>query len=332
MWTLLLGIVLLIITIISIFYEPRKFINIILVVLSAVFIFIGIIDLLSLDTSFKWIPFVFVFAIIPLCMIIIAILLIINTFTVIKKEGLSFSNLLSGFAGFGIIIALCATVFFILSINLTTLTAAILALIIIYTTYFSLFFLGFLIYSFLYSVLPKNLKCDYIVIHGCGLSHGEDVTPLLKGRIEKAVEVYEKTNKKAFFIPSGGKGSDEKISEAEAIKNYLLAKNIPENKIELEDKSTTTYENLKFTKELLDKKGQEYSCILVTNDYHTLRTAIYSKKLKLNAQVVGSKTARYYWPSAFIREYIALMMKLNWLTFIVFIFWIFILVNALMPF
>ncbi len=332
MWMLILGIILLIIMIISTIYEPRKFINVILVTLSAIFIFMGMVNLLELDKNLQWIPFIFVFAFVPICMLIIAILLIIDGFMMIKKEGKSLKNLLSTFAGFSIIIAMCSGVVILLDIKLNTFIYSILGFIVIYAIYFSTIFMGFLIYSFLYGLMPKNLKCDYIVIHGCGLSNGENVTPLLKGRIEKAIEIYKKTNEKAIFIPSGGQGSDEKISEAEAIKRYLISKNIPENKIELEDKSTTTYENLKFTKKMLDEKKEKYSCILVTNNYHAFRTGVYSKRLKMNAQVIGSKTALYYWPSAFIREYIALMMKLNWLTIIVFIFWMLITISALMPF
>ena len=49
---------------------------------------------------------------------------------------------------------------------------------------------------------------------------------------------------------------------------------------------------------------------------------MYAKKLKMNAHAIGAKTALYYLPSAFIREYIALMMKLNWFSLLIFILWV----------
>ena len=254
MLSLIIGIILLIILVFGILKEPRNFINVILLVLSGSFLFIGLANLLSESEKMYIIPIILAFCLIPIGMLIISVFLIINGFIMIKKEGKSLKNLLSLFAGIGIIIGMCAGVFYIISYKLNTITYAILVLIIIFATYFSITFLGFFIYSILYSIIPKKLKCDYIIIHGCGLSKGEEVTPLLKNRIEKAIEIYERTKRTAVFIPSGGKGDDEKISEAEAIKRYLIKRGIPEEKIELEDKSTTTYENLELSKKMLDKK------------------------------------------------------------------------------
>ena len=55
------------------------------------------------------------------------------------------------------------------------------------------------------------------------------------------------------FVPSGGKGSDEIISEGEAIKRYLIEQGIPEKDILAETKSTTTEENFKYAYELIRK-------------------------------------------------------------------------------
>ena len=74
------------------------------------------------------------------------------------------------------------------------------------------------------------------------------MTPLLKRRVDKALAIYYKCKKKPKIVVSGGKGSDEKISEAEAMANYLFSKGIARNQVILEKKSTNTYENLKFSK------------------------------------------------------------------------------------
>lgn len=65
-----------------------------------------------------------------------------------------------------------------------------------------------------------------VYILGCGIRKDGTLLPLLKGRVDKAIESYNKqleaTGKKAVFVPSGGQGSDEIISEGEAMKRYLI--------------------------------------------------------------------------------------------------------------
>jgi uncharacterized SAM-binding protein YcdF (DUF218 family) len=59
----------------------------------------------------------------------------------------------------------------------------------------------------------------------------------------------------------------------------------------------------------MEKTGQPYSCLLVTSNYHVLRAVILARSLGLNAQGIGSPTALYYLPAAFIREYIAVIFR-----------------------
>ena len=117
--------------------------------------------------------------------------------------------------------------------------------------------------------------------------------------------VYRKDPSPTKFIPSGGKGADESISEAEAMKRYLLEQGIPEDDIILEDKSTTTLENLKFSKNIIDsREGRKYTA-LVTSNYHVYRALRYCRRVGLKCKGIGSHVAFYYWPSALIREFIA---------------------------
>ena len=92
---------------------------------------------------------------------------------------------------------------------------------------------------------------DFILILGCRIRKDGQVTPLLKGRADAAIRFANMqknaTGKDIIFIPSGGKGSDETISEAEAVKNYLISQNIGENNIIVEDKSSNTAENFRFS-------------------------------------------------------------------------------------
>ena len=180
---------------------------------------------------------------------------------------------------------------------------------------FGFAFAGFMIYSILYLFIPKKKPYDFIIIHGAGLLGGEKVTPLLKRRIDKAVEAYHQSkNPHIKIIASGGQGEDEKISEAQAITNYLLAEtDIPRDAIILEAQSRTTYENLLYSKEIGEKMVADPQFLFVTNDYHVFRTSTYARKLGMKGDGLGCRTAGYYIPSAFIREYVALCVKLKWL-------------------
>ena len=112
------------------------------------------------------------------------------------------------------------------------------------------------------------------------------------------------------IIASGGQGGDEKISEAQAICNYLLEEtDVPREAILLEEDSTTTYENLLFSKEMGEKLVTSPRFLFVTNDYHVFRTSTYARQLRMKGDGLGCRTAGYYIPSAFIREYVALCVK-----------------------
>ena len=171
--------------------------------------------------------------------------------------------------------------------------------------YLSLSFLIFMIYVLFLQIVPKKRDFDYVIIHGAGLLEGNRVSKLLSDRIDKAIEVYHKDPTPPVMIPSGGQGTDETVSEARAMADYLLSKGIPEEKIIPEDKSTTTYENLLNSKSIIDGRADGHYIALVTSNYHVYRALRHCRKIGLECTGIGSRVAFYYWPSALIREYIA---------------------------
>ena len=144
---------------------------------------------------------------------------------------------------------------------------------------------------------------------------------LLRDRIDKALEVYHKDPTPPILIPSGGQGTNETVSEARAMADYILSKGIPADKVLIEDKSTTTLENLKNSKALIEEREGGRYVALVTSNYHVYRALRYCRKIDLKCTGIGSHVAFYYWPSALIREYVAvhaepkhlLMLILGWL-------------------
>ena len=157
------------------------------------------------------------------------------------------------------------------------------------------------------------MNFNYVIIHGCGLIGGEKLSKLLSNRVDKAIEIYNRCKKKPVIIPSGGKGEDEKLSEAEAMKNYLLEHGIPEEHIVLEDKSATTRENLINSKSLIDVREGKKKTALVSSNYHIYRCLRLAKEVGLKCTGIGAKVAFYYWPSALIREFIAVFLNKKFL-------------------
>ena len=255
------------------------------------------------------------FLLIPIIIIFSGIFLIINGFILLKKEGFSKANLLSPIMG---IVILLFFVFMWIRAGFVTTDynhwINIPVVFIIYTyIIFGFAFVGFMMYSCVYLWLPKKQHYDFIIIHGAGLLDGERVTPLLKRRIDKAVQAFHQSkNPHIRLIASGGQGSDEKISEAQAMYNYLVEHtDVPKEAIILEEKSTTTYENLLFSKEIGEQLIENPRFLFVTNDYHVFRTSTYARQIGMQGDGLGCSTASYYIPSAFIREYVAMCVKMK---------------------
>ena len=257
---------------------------------------------------------------VPFLVFLSGIFLIYNGFVLLKREGKSKVNYLSLVMGI-LIIAFYIIIFvraygsdyFIFYQNHWL---NIFFIFVIYSyVIFGFAFAGFFLYSLLYNFIPKRKNYDFIIIHGAGLLNGERITPLLKRRIDKAVEAFKKSrNSNIKLIASGGQGADEKISEARAIFNYLMEEtDVPGKAVLLEDQSKTTYQNLLFSKKLGESLVENPRFLFVTNDYHVFRTSTYAKKIGIRGDGLGCSTASYYLPSAFIREYVALCVKMKWM-------------------
>ena len=114
------------------------------------------------------------------------------------------------------------------------------------------------------------------------------------------------------MVCCGGQGPDEDRAEAEAMADHLIEHGIPESVIRRETKSTTTEENLIFGSRIVEEELGASPLVVSTNDYHAFRTALPTRQLGLDATVVPAKTARYYVPAAFLREFIAIVRDYLW--------------------
>lgn len=107
---------------------------------------------------------------------------------------------------------------------------------------------------------------DYIIVLGAGVNGTEPLRPLTL-RINYAYD-YLLRNPDTKVIASGGQGFGEDISEAECIRRKLVEKGIDNSRIILEENSTSTVENLRFSKSYID---DESSVGILTNSFHLYR-------------------------------------------------------------
>ena len=243
--------------------------------------------------------------------------LIANGVIMIRREGHSLANLLSLLLGIAVAVGeFCMFLFFVFPYFWAEDTAKIVnsgmravLFISLTVTYGSLVFVSFMAYTVLLQIIPRKRDFDFVIIHGSGLLKGRRVSKLLADRIDKAIEVYQKDPTPPVLIPSGGKGSDEEISEAEAMEQYLLEHGIPKQHIVKEDRSTTTRENLIFSKKIIEDLGGPGYTALVTSNYHVYRALNLCREIGLECTGIGAHVAPYYWPSALIREFAAIMSK-----------------------
>ena len=115
-----------------------------------------------------------------------------------------------------------------------------------------------------------NYTEDAVIVLGSGI-RGDKVTLPLKMRLDKAVE-YHFENPDALIVVTGGQGFQETVTEAYAMKKYLISKGVNEEVIVKEEMATSTNENMRFSKAILDTYFEkDYDIVVITNNFHIFR-------------------------------------------------------------
>lgn len=288
--------------------EPRSLFNAYL--LTFTLMMMGIVlagfTIVSLERFIGYTPAIILFLAIPFSVFASTVYLLFNGRKMVQLEGLRLANLLSLLYGLAIIGL--SLLHFLAPRSFLAILISLADLLLFYGTFL---YLSYIIYAFFLNLFPVKKEPQTIIILGAGL-FGDKVPPLLAQRLDKGLAIYEKFNQKPVIIVSGGQGDDEWISEAEAMTGYLIDKGVPADSIFLENKSRTTLENLIFSKLLMLAHGLEQDrVVLVTNSFHALRAGIYMKQVGLKGRSIGSRTAFYFLPSAWIRE-TAGLIRIYW--------------------
>ncbi len=165
------------------------------------------------------------------------------------------------------------------------------------------------------TIVPDRDK-DYMIILGCGIRKDGTPTPLLRGRINAALEFsrrqQKENGKEMIFVASGGQGSDESTSEANSIRQYLVEQGIPKSRIILDERSTSTFENMQFSKKKIEEHApitKETRIAFATTNYHVFRSGLFARRVGMRALGIGAKTVWYFWPNAWVREFAGLLTE-----------------------
>ncbi|PYC74514.1 hypothetical protein C7C46_24205 [Streptomyces tateyamensis] len=238
----------------------------------------------------------------------IAGFLLANGIRMIRTEGGRPANLLSLLAGAAILgtLGLLAAAAQVDSGLLRAVATTVLFL----AGYLCFLFACFVGYAALYQQVAVRRPVDFVVVLGAGLTDGSAVPPLLASRLDRALALYRHQRARGRspdLLVSGGKGSDEQVPEAEAMADYLRRRGVPDSHLVQECASTSTEENLKFSRELMERLRPGSSCVIVTNDFHAFRAAVLARRAGVRGEAAGSPTAAYYWPSATLREFAAVL-------------------------
>lgn len=274
----------------------------------------GLLGLLAEVSPLAGVALTLLVLLLPVVVVVVGVALVANGVTMFRKEGRSLGNSLSLLAGLAVFALPVAAVLLVGWLGVVGLSAAV--LLVFASAYASAALLSFAVWSVVYGRMRHDARPAAVVVHGSGLAGGE-LTPLLRGRVERGLAVWRQEVARGgspVLVPSGGQGPDEQRAEAEAMAEHLRAQGVPDEALLPEASSRTTEENLTASRDLLAEHGVTGPLVLVTSDYHVLRTASLARRLGLDAQVVGSRTARYYVPSAFLREFVALLVENRWVT------------------
>lgn len=216
-----------------------------------------------------------------------------------------------------------------------------------------LFLVGFGVYlaaTWRCAHLRPRGRWTYVIVLGAGLRQGRYPSPLLRSRLEVgrlwwhlpldgatsldvgaltrtaamsvlpnrpqpvlAAEGVKEAEQARYLVVCGGQGPDELVPEAYAMRDYLVARGVPAQRILVEDASRTTAENLENAQALMASRTQADNastdgCIIVTSEFHAVRTWLWARRAGLDCRgVVGKPTRPYYLVGSLARDYLALL-------------------------
>lgn len=153
-------------------------------------------------------------------------------------------------------------------------------------------------------------QAELVLVLGARAYVNNELNPCLVSRVKKAVNLYKK-NYASKLLMSGGVDKEDKINEAKTMRDLAIKLGVPKQDILIESQSTSTYENLLYSKRIL-KKHNINNIIIVTEPFHSLRASLVAKKQGINAISSPTQTSvcakKGYLSRFFLKEPLAIMI------------------------
>ncbi len=167
--------------------------------------------------------------------------------------------------------------------------------------------LAFLTTSFIY-MCPINYKpCETMIILGCGVNDDGSPTAVEKKRLDKALEYLNEHPDTAVIVSGGLRDDYDGYHEADSMEIYLKEHGFNKNQIFKEEKSSSTYENINYSEEIIRENGLSREVLIVTDRFHQYRSVNIAGKADLVPYSLPVKTDWYIWPAYYIREMYAVL-------------------------
>lgn len=142
---------------------------------------------------------------------------------------------------------------------------------------------------------------DILIVLGTTVN-GTEPSPMLRQRLDAAVE-FLNAHPDTVCIVTGGKGNEHNLSEAQCMWNYLTAAGIEESRITMEDRATSTVENLRNVRSMLDTN----EVTILSSDFHLYRSGLIAAEAGFTATLIPAKTEPFSLLAPwFLREIFAL--------------------------
>ena len=150
---------------------------------------------------------------------------------------------------------------------------------------------------------PVSAESEAVIVLGCQVYANGDLSPQLELRLQSALETYQ--SQPRLIITCGAQGTNEPGPEGKIMRDWLVARGVPEMDVIAECESRNTRQNLQFAKALLPETVSHVT--VITSDYHLPRALALSRDLGLNADGIGSpcRPEIEHWVKNHTREVLA---------------------------
>ncbi len=249
--------------------------------------------------------------------IVIALMLIASNIALVRREGSRWTNNLGLVLGFGLlfgtVVALniyhwLAPIVDDFSPRLSVLVYFLEAFFCLCLAYLECMMIATIICTLGSERYQPPLDQDYMIILGCKVDKNGRPLPILQGRLDRALDfgrTQATQNIPLVYVPSGGRGRDERTSEASAMSRYLRSHHVESQHIVPENQSTNTRENMMFSKKIIDKRTKDARVVFATTGYHVFRSGVIAHSIGLRAVGIGAKAPWYFYNNALVREFAA---------------------------